>query len=357
MPVWLVIRPMRLPFTASKPLSRRVSMPELHGGDAVRAEEPSSRHTAERQQGQGEAAREQEDHVEPGYEPGRPQLKAENGNFFSRNSHLPLRLLPSSAFCFHGTFLTRPTAARRHPRPRTRPAHRRRAAARAAGRLHPLHPQHHQPARFAEAARRPARPQPASSRSSRLIRKAGRVSRLKAIGNEPPGATQLRGLDDAGARAAARRRSPRGCCAFSASTSTFARCWTCACAATKPWITPCADAATAWMSRRWCGWRGRSTRRCARAASRVAASIFPATRRPRSDAHHELPVIERTRAELDAMELAPYRALRRRTRQHHGLPRVLSLPRPARIDAARLALAQRHHGPAARRNSVTGGWS
>ena len=37
---------------------------------------------------------------------------------------------------------------------------------------------------------------------------------------------------------------------------------------------------------------------------------FPGYTAATSDAHLELPVIERTRAELDAMELAPYRELR-----------------------------------------------
>ena len=52
---------------------------------------------------------------------------------------------------------------------------------------------------------------------------------------------------------------------------------------------------------------------------------FPGYSAATIDAHHELPKIDRTREELDQNELAVFRAVRRRRRQHDDLPRLVSM--------------------------------
>ena len=54
---------------------------------------------------------------------------------------------------------------------------------------------------------------------------------------------------------------------------------------------------------------------------------FPGYSAATVDAHHDLPKIERTRAELDANELAVFRQFADRGRQHDDLPRLVSLLR------------------------------
>lgn len=142
-----------------------------------------------------------------------------------------------------------------------------------------------------------------------IDQEGGRVSRLKAVGNEPPSASQLRALDDAGL---VRRHGDVTGRLLRLFGFNLDLC---------PVLDVCVDGneeADNSLRGRCYGVDVAQTVRLAGAfnAGLRGAGIascgkhFPGYTAAREDAHHVLPVIHRSRAELDALELAPYRALR-----------------------------------------------
>ena len=141
-----------------------------------------------------------------------------------------------------------------------------------------------------------------------IDQEGGRVSRLKAIGNEPPGATQLRALDDAALVARHGDLTARLLRLFGFNLD----------------LCPVLDICLRGDETVDNSLRGRcygvDVEQVVRLAGAFNAALraggiascgkhFPGYTSARADAHHELPVIARTRAELDAEELAPFRAL------------------------------------------------
>ena len=142
-----------------------------------------------------------------------------------------------------------------------------------------------------------------------IDQEGGRVSRLKAIGNEPPGATALRNLDD-----------PALVHRHGALTARLLRLF-----GFNLDLCPVLDLCLRGDETVDNSLRGRCYGVDVAQVVRLAGAFntalreggiascgkhFPGYTAATSDAHHELPRIERTRAELDAMELAPYRELR-----------------------------------------------
>ena len=141
-----------------------------------------------------------------------------------------------------------------------------------------------------------------------IDQEGGRVSRLKAIGNEPPGATQLRALDDAATVARHGDLTARLLRLFGFNLDLC------------PVLDIClnGDETVDNSLRGRC--YGVDVEQVVRLAGAFNAALraggiascgkhFPGYTAARADAHHELPVIHRTRAELDAGELAPFRRL------------------------------------------------
>jgi beta-N-acetylhexosaminidase len=136
----------------------------------------------------------------------------------------------------------------------------------------------------------------------------GRVSRLKAVGNEPPGATQFRARNDA---ALVRRHGDLTARLLRLFGFNLDLC---------PVLDLClnGDETVDNSLRGRC--YGEDVEQVVRLAGAFNSALraggvascgkhFPGYTAARSDAHHELPVIHRTRAQLEASELAPYRAL------------------------------------------------
>ena len=141
-----------------------------------------------------------------------------------------------------------------------------------------------------------------------IDQEGGRVSRLKAIGNEPPGATQLRALDDAGIVRRHGELTARMLRLFGFNLD----------------LCPVLDICLHGDETVDNSLRGRCYGVDVEQVVRLAGAFndalraggiascgkhFPGYTAARADAHHELPVINRTRAELDAEELAPFRLL------------------------------------------------
>lgn len=141
-----------------------------------------------------------------------------------------------------------------------------------------------------------------------IDQEGGRVSRLKAIGHEPPSASQLRALDDPALIGRHGDITGRLLRLFGFNLDLC------------PVLDVCVDGnedADNSLRGRCYGETVEQTVRLAGAfnAGLRGAGIascgkhFPGYTAARADAHHVLPVIERSRAELDALELAPFRGL------------------------------------------------
>ena len=141
-----------------------------------------------------------------------------------------------------------------------------------------------------------------------IDQEGGRVSRLKALGNEPPGATALRALDDAEVVAHHGDLTARLLRLFGFNLDLC------------PVLDLCIngdESVDNSLRGRCYGVDVPQTLRLAgvfNAALRAGGisscgKHFPGYTYARADAHHELPTIARSRAELEAEELAPYRAL------------------------------------------------
>ena len=141
-----------------------------------------------------------------------------------------------------------------------------------------------------------------------IDQEGGRVSRLKAVGTEPPGASQFRALDDAALVGRHGDLTARLLRLFGFNLDLC------------PVLDLClnGDETVDNSLRGRC--YGVDVDQVVRLAGAFNAALraggiascgkhFPGYTAARNDAHHELPVIQRTRAELDAVELAPYRAL------------------------------------------------
>ncbi len=141
-----------------------------------------------------------------------------------------------------------------------------------------------------------------------IDQEGGRVSRLKAIGNEPPGATAFRLRNDAGL---VRRHAALTARLLRLFGFNLDLC---------PVLDLClhADESVDNSLRGRC--YGEDVEQVVRLAGAFNETLraggvascgkhFPGYTAARNDAHHELPVIHRTRAELEETELAPYRAL------------------------------------------------
>ena len=141
-----------------------------------------------------------------------------------------------------------------------------------------------------------------------IDQEGGRVSRLKAIGNEPPGASQLRERDDA---VLVRRHGDLTARLLRLFGFNLDLC---------PVLDLCLNGDETVDN----SLRGRCYGVDVAQVVRLAGAFneglraggvascgkhFPGYTAARADAHHELPVINRTRAELDAEELAPFRAM------------------------------------------------
>ena len=141
-----------------------------------------------------------------------------------------------------------------------------------------------------------------------IDQEGGRVSRLKAVGNEPPGAMAFRILNDA---ALVRRHGELTARLLRLFGFNLDLC---------PVLDLCLNGdETADNSLRGRCY-GEDVEQVVRLAGAFNSALraggvascgkhFPGYTAARSDAHHELPIINRTRAELDAVELAPYREL------------------------------------------------
>jgi beta-N-acetylhexosaminidase len=141
-----------------------------------------------------------------------------------------------------------------------------------------------------------------------IDQEGGRVSRLKAVGHEPPGATQFRALDNAGLVARHGRLTARLLRLFGFNLD----------------LCPVLDLCLNGDETVDNSLRGRCYGETVEQTVRLAGAFndalraggiascgkhFPGYTCARNDAHHELPVIDRSRAELDATELAPYREM------------------------------------------------
>ena len=267
------MRPTRFPFRMAKPSCCSTSMPELHRGPR-------------------RTARQRED--------AKKQTAQDDSILLSAVEH---EAVGSRSY---GSLSDRSTAPHRRARAGARRRHGRRFSARSSRADSSFSAATSSARATSEADRRSARSLAKSSRSSPSTRKAGASPGSSCIGNEPPNAQQLRDQDDPGFILRHGDDHRRGCCGIfgfnldlcpvldisfddEADNSLRGRCYGKTVAAGHPQ-------------------RGRfQGRRCAAAASRVAASISPATPAPALDAHHELPVIPLTRAELEAHELAVFR--------------------------------------------------
>ena len=136
----------------------------------------------------------------------------------------------------------------------------------------------------------------------------GRVSRLKAIGSEPPSASQLRARDDA---ALVRRHGDITARLLRLFGFNLDLC---------PVLDICLDGDESVDNSLRGRCYGTTVEQVVRLAGTFNAALreggiatcgkhFPGYTAARADAHHELPVINRTRAELDANELAPFRQM------------------------------------------------
>ena len=136
----------------------------------------------------------------------------------------------------------------------------------------------------------------------------GRVSRLKAIGSEPPSASQLRARDDA---ALVRRHGDITARLLRLFGFNLDLC---------PVLDLCLDGDESVDNSLRGRCYGTTVEQVVRLAGAFNAALreggiatcgkhFPGYTAARADAHHELPVINRTRAELDANELAPFRQM------------------------------------------------
>ena len=136
----------------------------------------------------------------------------------------------------------------------------------------------------------------------------GRVSRLKAIGTEPPSASQLRARDDA---ALVRRHGDTTARLLRLFGFNLDLC---------PVLDLCLDGDESVDNSLRGRCYGTTVEQVVRLASAFNAALraggiatcgkhFPGYTAARADAHHEMPVIRRTRAELDANELAPFRRM------------------------------------------------
>jgi beta-N-acetylhexosaminidase len=141
-----------------------------------------------------------------------------------------------------------------------------------------------------------------------IDQEGGRVSRLKAIGNEPPSASQLRALDD---EALVRRHGDLTGRLLRLFGFNLDLC---------PVLDVCVDGnedVDNSLRGRCYGVDVEQTVRLAGAFNTALRATgisscgkhFPGYTAARADAHHELPTIRRTRAELEALELAPFRHL------------------------------------------------
>jgi beta-N-acetylhexosaminidase len=141
-----------------------------------------------------------------------------------------------------------------------------------------------------------------------IDQEGGRVSRLKAIGHEPPGATELRARNDVGLVERHGAVTGRLLRLFGFNLDLC------------PVLDFCLnndETVDNSLRGRCYGVDLDQVLRLAGAfnASLRAAGIascgkhFPGYTRAQADAHHELPTISNSRAELDALELAPYRLL------------------------------------------------
>ena len=141
-----------------------------------------------------------------------------------------------------------------------------------------------------------------------IDQEGGRVSRLKAIGSEPPGATQLRERNDA---ETVRRHGDLTARLLRLFGFNLDLC---------PVLDVClnGDETVDNSLRGRC--YGVDVEQVVRLAGAFNAGLraggiascgkhFPGYTAARADAHHELPVIRRTRAELEGTELVPFRAL------------------------------------------------
>jgi beta-N-acetylhexosaminidase len=141
-----------------------------------------------------------------------------------------------------------------------------------------------------------------------IDQEGGRVSRLKAVGNEPPGASNFRALDDA---ALVHRHGEMTARLLRLFGFNLDLC---------PVLDLCIDGDETVDNSLRGRCYGEDVEQVVRLAGAFNAALraggvascgkhFPGYTAARADAHHELPIIQRSRAELDAMELAPYRAL------------------------------------------------
>jgi beta-N-acetylhexosaminidase len=141
-----------------------------------------------------------------------------------------------------------------------------------------------------------------------IDQEGGRVSRLKAIGNEPPSASQLRALDDAALVGRHGELTGRMLRLFGFNLD----------------LCPVLDVCMNGDEEADNSLRGRcygvDVEQTVRLAGAFNAALrgtgmgscgkhFPGYTAARADAHHELPVIRRTREELESLELAPFRQL------------------------------------------------
>ena len=141
-----------------------------------------------------------------------------------------------------------------------------------------------------------------------IDQEGGRVSRLKAVGNEPPGATALRHRDDP---ALVRRHASLTARLLRLFGFNLDLC---------PVLDLClnGDESVDNSLRGRC--YGETVEQVVRLAGAFNSELraggvlscgkhFPGYTSAREDAHHALPVINRTRAELDAVELGPFREM------------------------------------------------
>ena len=141
-----------------------------------------------------------------------------------------------------------------------------------------------------------------------IDQEGGRVSRLKAIGSEPPSASQLRARDDA---ALVRRHGDITARLLRLFGFNLDLC---------PVLDICLDGDESVDNSLRGRCYGTTVEQVVRLAGTFNAALreggiatcgkhFPGYTAARADAHHEMPIIHRTRAELDANELAPFRRM------------------------------------------------
>jgi beta-N-acetylhexosaminidase len=141
-----------------------------------------------------------------------------------------------------------------------------------------------------------------------IDQEGGRVSRLKAIGSEPPSASQLRARDDT---ALVRRHGDITARLLRLFGFNLDLC---------PVLDICLDGDETVDNSLRGRCYGTTVEQVVRLAGAFNAALrdagiatcgkhFPGYTAARADAHHEMPVIRRTRAELEANELAPFRQM------------------------------------------------